>query len=137
MTGNDYQKLAMRTNDHKATERLISAREDFSLEKRCSEPDSDIRNADFGGILNACLGLSGEVGEFNDMIKKWIFHEKELDIEHAKKEAGDICWYLAMLCESFGWNMDEIMQMNVDKLKARYPEGFDVDRANNRAEGDV
>ena len=137
MTGNDYQKLAMRTNDHKATERLISAREDFCLEKRCSEPDSDIRNADFGGILNACLGLSGEVAEFNDMIKKWIFHEKELDIEHAKKEAGDVCWYLAMLCESFGWNLDEIMQMNVDKLRARYPEGFDVGRANHRAEGDV
>ena len=137
MNGNDYQKLAMRTNDHKATERLISARENFCLEKRCSETDSDIRNADFGGILNSCLGLSGEVGEFNDMIKKWIFHEKELDVEHAKKEAGDICWYLAMLCESFGWNLDEIIQMNVDKLKARYPEGFDVDRANNRAEGDI
>lgn len=92
---------------------------------------------DFGGILNACLGLSGEVGEFNDMIKKWIFHEKQLDIDHAKKEAGDICWYLAMLCESFGWSLDEIMQMNVDKLKARYPQGFDIERANHRAEGDV
>lgn len=60
-----------------------------------------------------------------------------LDIDHAKKEAGDICWYLAMLCESFGWSLDEIMQMNVDKLKARYPEGFDIERANHRAEGDV
>ena len=126
MTGNDYQKLAMRTNDRKATLRLENVVECNSL-----------RNCDVGGIFNACLGLSGEVGEFNDMIKKWIFHEKELDIEHAKKEAGDICWYLAMLCESFGWNLDEIMQMNVDKLKARYPEGFDVDRANHRAEGDV
>ena len=137
MTGNDYQKLAMRTNDHKATERLINSKENFCIEKRCLESDSEMRKADFGGIVNACLGLSGEVGEFNDMIKKWIFHEKELDIEHAKKEAGDICWYLAMLCESFGWNMDEIMQMNVDKLKARYPEGFDARRANNRADGDV
>lgn len=42
-----------------------------------------------------------------------------------------------MLCESFGWSLDEIMQMNVDKLKARYPEGFDIERANHRAEGDV
>lgn len=89
------------------------------------------------GIFNACLGLSGEVGEFNDIIKKWIFHEVHLNIDHAKKEAGDICWYLAMLCESFGWSLDEIMQMNVDKLKARYPEGFDIERANHRAEGDV
>lgn len=60
------------------------------------------------------------------MVKKWVFHEKELDVDHAKKEAGDICWYL-----------DEIMQMNVDKLKARYPEGFDTYRANHRNEGDV
>ena len=87
--------------------------------------------------MGACLGLAGEVGEFNDMIKKWVFHEKELDMEHAKKEMGDVLWYVAMMCESFGWNMGEIMQMNVDKLKARYPEGFDVTRANNRANDDV
>ena len=98
---------------------------------------SDNDCVDIGGIFNACLGMSGEVGEFNDMIKKWVFHEKNLDMEHAKKEAGDILWYVVMLCESFGWNMEEIMQMNVDKLKARYPEGFDVERANHRAEGDV
>lgn len=137
MTGNEYQKSAMRTNDCKATDRLRNAMEIFHLDKYCSEPNAEIRNADFGGIFNACLGLSGEVGEFNDMIKKWIFHEKPLDIDHAKKEAGDICWYLAMLCESFGWNLDEIMQMNADKLKARYPEGFDVEKANHRAEEDV
>ena len=136
MTGNDYQKLAMRTNDNKATERLENCIDVHShLENNLTVDDDG--DASIGGILNACLGLSGEVGEFNDMIKKWIFHEKDLDVEHAKKEAGDICWYLAMLCESFGWNLDEIMQMNVDKLKARYPEGFDVDRANHRAEGDV
>ena len=92
MTGSEYQRLAMRTNDGKATERLEKEMGYFFLEKHSSEPDSEIRNADFGGILNACLGLSGEVGEFNDMIKKWVFHEKDLDIEHAKKEAGDICW---------------------------------------------
>ena len=136
MQGNEYQKLAMRTNDHRATARLLDKAEMIESFKQV-KLGIDTENYDFGGILNACLGLSGEVGEFNDMIKKWIFHEKELDVEHAKKEAGDICWYLAMLCESFGWNLDEIIQMNVDKLKARYPEGFDVDRANHRAEGDV
>lgn len=70
------------------------------------------------------------------MLKKWIFHEKQLDIDHAKKEAGDICWYLAMLCEFFGWSLDEIMQINIDKLKARYPEEFDTYRANHRQAGD-
>lgn len=136
MTGKEYQKLAMRTRNHKATERILDK---LDLLKFCKKNNiaSEEQNYDLGGIFDACLGLSGEVGEFNDMIKKWIFHEKQLDIDHAKKEAGDICWYLAMLCESFGWSLDEIMQMNVDKLKARYPEGFDIERANHRAEGDV
>lgn len=135
MTGNEYQSLAMRTNDRKATERISDK---LDLLKSCKKNNiTSVQDYDLGGIFNACLGLSGEVGEFNDIIKKRIFHEKQLDIDHAKKEAGDICWYLAMLCESFGWSLDEIMQMNVDKLKARYPQGFDIERANHRAEGDV
>lgn len=127
MNASEYQKLAMRTNDGKVTKRL-----EYWVDVRANGyiPDA-------GGILNACIGLSGEVGEFNDLIKKWVFHEKELDVEHAKKEMGDVLWYVAMMCEAFGWSMDEIMQMNVDKLKARYPEGFDVTRANNRANDDV
>lgn len=135
MNANKYQKLAMRTNDGKASDRLIGKMQEYDM--KFSNDHNDNECVDIGGIFNACLGLSGEVGEFNDMIKKWVFHEKDLDMEHAKKEADDILWYVAMLCESFGWNMNEIMQMNVDKLKARYPEGFDVERANNRAEGDV
>lgn len=135
MNANKYQKLAMRTNDGKASDRLIGKMQEYDM--KFSSEQSNKESVDIGGIFNACLGMSGEVGEFNDMIKKWVFHEKELDMEHAKKEAGDILWYVVMLCESFGWNMDEIMQMNVDKLKARYPEGFDVERANNRAVGDV
>lgn len=135
MNANKYQKLAMRTNDGKASDRLIWKMQEYDMKFANDHSDNDC--VDIGGIFNACLGLSGEVGEFNDMIKKWVFHEKELDMEHAKKEAGDILWYVVMLCESFGWNMEEIMQMNVDKLKARYPDGFDVERANHRAEGDV
>lgn len=135
MNANKYQKLAMRTNDGKASDRLIGKMQEYDMKFANDHSDNDC--VDIGGIFNACLGLSGEVGEFNDMIKKWVFHEKELDMEHAKKEAGDILLYVVMLCESFGWNMGEIMQMNVDKLKARYPDGFDVERANNRAEGDV
>lgn len=127
MNGKEYQNLAMRTNDGKATLRL----------ENVIDCNDNLMICDVGGILNACLGLSGEVGEFNDMIKKWIFHEKECDIKHLKKELGDIMWYIAMMCHSLNWDMDEIMQMNIDKLKARYPEGFDTDRANNRENGDV
>lgn len=124
MTPNEYQNLAMRTNDGEANYRLRKAQVD-NIEY------------DVGGIFNACLGLSGEVGEFNDMIKKWVFHEKELDVGHLKKECGDILWYVAMMCQSFNWNMEEIMQMNIDKLKSRYPEGFDTYLANHREKQDV
>lgn len=126
MNGRDYQKLAMRTNDGKNTARLAGV-----------AAYGEETTVDMGGIFDACLGLSGEVGELNDMIKKWVFHEKPIDIMHAKKELGDVLWYVAMMCESFGWDLDEIMQMNIDKLKARYPEGFDIAKANNRASGDV
>ena len=74
MNGKEYQNLAMRTNDGNGTYRLKSFAntQDFYREELLLDIDA-------GGILNACLGLSGEVGEFNDMIKKWIFHEKDLD----------------------------------------------------------
>ena len=137
MTGKEYQKLAMRTNDGKGTERLevkvwgnyYQDKDDNMLLERDGK--------DIGGVFNACLGLSGEVGELNDMIKKWVFQEKPFDEEHAKKELGDVLWYVAMMCHSFGWDLDEIMQMNVDKLKARYPQGFSVGLANNRKDGDI
>ena len=135
MQGITYQQLAMRTNDNNSTERLKNAIELLIREHKpeCFTPVVK----DLGGALMACLGLSGEVGETLDMIKKWIFHEKELDTEHLKKELGDIMWYMAMMCHSFGFDLDEIMQMNVDKLRARYPEGFNVERANNRDEHDI
>lgn len=123
MTPNEYQKLAMRTNDGMATTRLAKS--------------LSFNGADIGGVINGCLGLSGETGEFCDMIKKAVFHEKEFGEEHAKKELGDCLWYVAMICESFRWDLEEIMEMNIDKLKARYPDGFDTNLANKRKDGDV
>lgn len=124
MTGNAYQRHAMRTNDEMSTARL-----ELSIDKNSKY--------DMGGIVMATMGLSGEVGELNDMIKKWIFHKSDMDITHAKKELGDILWYVACMAESFGWSLDEIMKMNIDKLKARYPDGFDIGRANHRAKNDM
>ena len=125
MTGNEYQKLAMRTNDGKSTERL-----EFHI-------DANRGIRDVGGLLMGCLGLAGESGELLDLFKKWIFHNKALDKDHAKKELGDVMWYVAEIAHSMGWNLDEIMQMNIDKLKARYPEGFDPELSNHRKFGDV
>ena len=122
MNINEYQELAMRTNDGKCTERLNGA----------------IKNGeglvDVGGIINALLGLSGEVGEVTDMIKKYIFHGHEMTEAEIQKEIGDVCWYIAMLCESFGFELDRIMQNNINKLKNRYPEGFSESASINRKE---
>ena len=125
MTGNEYQKLAMRTNDGESTYRICLS---FSKHEDCY---------DMGGVVMATLGLSGEVGELNDMIKKWIFHDSKMDITHAKKELGDIMWYVACMAQSFGWELDKIMSMNIEKLRKRYPDGFDVARSNAREKGDV
>lgn len=140
MTGLKYQVLAMRTNDKLSSMRLISELDKHTDVKLVGDDDTyevTAKKIDLGGVLNASLGLSGEVGEFNDMIKKWIFHNKPLDEVHLQKELGDICWYIALMAESFGWDLEEIMEKNIDKLMARYPEGFDTERANNRKEGDV
>lgn len=123
MEGKDYQDLAMRTNDGEDTYRL------------CHDVFSE--NTDLGGLLNGCLGLAGESGELLDIVKKWVFHEKPLDQEHLKKELGDVLWYVALISYSMAWDLDEVMELNVNKLKARYPEGFDVIRANHRKEGDI
>lgn len=125
MTGQDYQKLAMRTNDGESTYRL------------CASMAKHEYDFDMGGVVMATMGLSGEVGELNDMIKKWIFHKSDMDITHAKKELGDVMWYVACMAHSFGWELDEILQMNIDKLRSRYPEGFDVERANHRGKEDI
>jgi len=124
MDATEYQNKAMVTRNNDATDFLLS--------------HTDENNIDLGGALNAALGLSGEVGEFNDMIKKWLFHGKELDIEHLKKELGDVCWYIALACDSFNWDLSEIMQMNNDKLAARYHGGhFNVYDAMHHEKGDV
>lgn len=127
LTGNEYQKLAMRTNDGKCMQRLV---------EKVYKLDT-YGHIDLGELFDACLGLSGEVGELHDLIKKWIFHEQTLDITHLKKELGDVMWYVAMFCHAMGWSLDEILNMNIEKLKNRYPEGFDVYRANHREEGDI
>lgn len=119
----EYQKLAMRTNDGKCTERIRLA--------------AHSRVVDFGAVINASLGLSGEVGELNDMIKKATFHGHTLNADHVKKEIGDIMWYIALMCDAFGFDMGEIAQMNIDKLIARYPDGFDPEKSLHRKEGDV
>jgi len=92
-------------------------------------------------LLTAAVGMSAEAGEFTEIIKKIIFQGKPVNEEnlfHLKRELGDIMWYVAQACMGLGTSLDEIMEMNVEKLVARYPGGeFDVHYSENRKEGDL
>ena len=92
-------------------------------------------------LLTAALGLTAESGEFTEVVKKIMFQGKpynEENVFHMKRDLGDICWYLAQACLALDTTFDEVLEMNVDKLKARYPGGeFDVHQSENRKEGDV
>ena len=112
MTINEYQTAALRT----AQTDKLTARE---------------------LLLNSALGLCGESGEVADLVKKHRFQGHDLDFEHIAKELGDISWYLAVGAYAIGYDLEKILQMNVDKLKARYPDGFSTDRSLHRAENDA
>ena len=91
-------------------------------------------------LLTASIGLSGEVGEFNDIVKKVLFQGKEIDedtIRHLRSELGDICWYMAQACMALDTSFEEIIDINVAKLSDRYPGGFDALRSASRKEGDI
>lgn len=88
-------------------------------------------------FLNGVLGLAGESGECVDMVKKHLFQGHELDLEHFAKELGDIAWYLAVTAHSIGYDLSTVLNMNVEKLRARYPDGFDPEKSKHRKEGDV
>ena len=88
-------------------------------------------------LLNSALGLCGESGEVADIVKKHRFQGHDIDIEHIAKELGDVAWYLAVGAYAIGLDLESIFRMNKEKLEARYPDGFSVDRSLHRAENDV
>ena len=98
-------------------------------------------DADVPRLLTAALGLTAESGEFTEIVKKMVLQGKpynEDNVFHMKRELGDICWYMAQACMALDTTFDEIIEMNVDKLKARYPGGeFDVHHSENRKKGDL
>ena len=110
---------------------LLTRMNNLELEDDCNIPP----------LITAALGLTAESGEFTEIVKKILLQGKpynEENVFHMKRELGDICWYLAQACMALDTSFDEIMEMNVDKLKARYTGGeFDVHKSENRAEGDL
>ena len=108
MTINDYQKLAMTT-----------------LNPALSKKDV---------LINGVMGLCGESGEAIDIVKKWLAQGHELDKERLAKELGDICWYLAETATALDLSLEDIMAANIEKLRKRYPEGFNAERSIHRTE---
>ncbi len=108
---NDYQRLAMTTLNP-------------ALDKK------DV-------LINSVMGLCGESGEAIDIVKKWLAQGHELDRAHLAKELGDVAWYLAEAATALDIPLEEILRANLDKLKARYPEGFSARNSIERAEDDL
>jgi NTP pyrophosphatase (non-canonical NTP hydrolase) len=118
MNADEYQELASRT--------LIDA------------PDFYISPDEIMFVWNA-IGLAGEAGEVADLAKKNVFHRHELDMARLEKELGDCLWYIAAICTKFDLRMSEIMALNIEKLKIRYPNGYNstdsiarIDTSQNR-----
>ena len=112
MSPNEYQQEALRTESHTATSaRLIT---NYRL-------------------IQGLMGLNGEAGEAMDILKKHLFQGHGLNREHLAKELGDVAWYLAVSCDALGYSLEEVLEMNVKKLRARYPVAFDAEKSVNRA----
>lgn len=85
-------------------------------------------------LLNAVLGIAGEAGEIADMVKKWLYHGYDLDVEKLDKEVGDQLFYLGLYANARGILLSQIAQQNINKLSARYPNGFSTEA--NKAKAD-
>lgn len=86
--------------------------------------------------LHALHGLSAEVGELHGIFQKY-YQGHKIEEEHLMKECGDILWMLAEFCTANEWDLDYIASLNIDKLRKRYPHGFDAEDSLHRAEGDI
>lgn len=82
--------------------------------------------------LNGVLGLNGEAGEVADLAKKCMFQGHPFDVEHMAEELGDCAWYVAVTAHAIGYDFETILQMNMDKLQKRYPNGFEAERSIHR-----
>ena len=70
------------------------------------------------------LGIVTEAGELADILKRFKVYKKPLDLEHIKEELGDTLHYMIYILNKFGWNLDDLMNHNMNKLKKRYPDGY-------------
>ena len=88
-------------------------------------------------LINSVMGLCGESGEAIDIVKKWLMQGHELDREHLVRELGDVAWYLAEAATALDVPLEAVFQGNLDKLRQRFPNGFDTGASVNRKENDL
>lgn len=84
-------------------------------------------------LVMGALGLSGEAGEVTDHVKKIVFQGHAIDRQAMAEELGDVLWYVASLLDALDIDMNDVLEANIAKLRARYPEGFSQERSRNRA----
>lgn len=114
------------TSDNYIENVLRTESVDFdSIKERLSD-ENTIR------LLHSSLGMVTEASEFADMLKKHIFYGKDLDLVNAKEEVGDQMWYIGVAIDVLNETLDDIMSVNIEKLKKRYPEKFNENNALNR-----
>lgn len=88
-------------------------------------------------LVNSVMGLCGESGEAIDIVKKWLMQGHELDKDHLIKELGDVAWYLAEAATALDVPLETVLQGNLDKLRQRFPNGFETEASVHRKEGDI
>ena len=99
----------------------------------------DEQGVEVSRLLTSGIGLAGESGEFNDIVKKTVFQGKEMDedtVTHLKAELSDCLWYIAQGCLALDTSIEELIDINTAKLEKRYPGGFDEFRSDNRDDED-
>jgi NTP pyrophosphatase (non-canonical NTP hydrolase) len=134
MTPNKYQKEALRTEQptstvYNGTIHIMLARGSGKTAMLQNVIEADV---EMNRLINGLMGLNGEAGEAIDILKKHLFQGHELDKDHLAEELGDVAWYLAVTADALGYSLEEILQMNIEKLQKRYPDGFDSERSVNR-----
>lgn len=110
VTLNDYQGMAARTINH-------------------SNSPAEME-------MHALHGMCGEIGELHSLYQK-MYQGHPFDKEHAMKELGDLLWFIAEYCTACEFTLEEVAKTNIEKLKARYPEGFEADKSLHRKAGDI
>jgi NTP pyrophosphatase (non-canonical NTP hydrolase) len=122
MSPSEYQLLAMRTE---CDQEKSLARIQF-----CHPPPSGtFHTLNAVRMLHAVVGLAGEAGELAGAVERWLYYGQPLDETNVKEEIGDAFWYLAQACNVLELDMGEVMEANIAKLRARYPEKYNDDRA--------